>query len=95
MLPLSDLIFKCEKDYDGTMQEWFDLEPRDAKYKDKYVGGSILLGTGIDRDLIIKGVEFLRKKRKHLEKVIKKFKRPCNGCKLIIGHCLMCYCDLV
>jgi hypothetical protein len=46
-LQMSELISKCQKSYDGTMSEWLDLEPRDSKYKDKYVGGKISIGGKI------------------------------------------------
>lgn len=47
ILPMSELITKCAKSFDGTMQVWMDLEPRDLKNKDKYVGGRILVGARV------------------------------------------------
>ena len=50
MLPMNELITKCQKAYDGTMSEWLDLEHREGKYKDKYVGGKIYIGGKIPPD---------------------------------------------
>ncbi|KAJ8328778.1 hypothetical protein QVD99_004525 [Batrachochytrium dendrobatidis] len=45
---ISDVITRSARE--GYISMWIRLEPRDAKNKDKYVGGKILLEAAIDKD---------------------------------------------
>lgn len=50
ILNMGDLIYRCSQQPEHAFQKWYNLEPRDSKNKDKYVGGQIKIGARIDEE---------------------------------------------
>ncbi|KAI8904792.1 hypothetical protein EDD86DRAFT_212795 [Gorgonomyces haynaldii] len=48
IIPMDNLMRQCgRKDF---VSSWYPLEPRESKYKDKYVGGEILIEAALEED---------------------------------------------
>ncbi|KAJ2993733.1 hypothetical protein HDV02_002096 [Globomyces sp. JEL0801] len=48
VINMGEVITRCAKD--GKFEKWYPLGPREAKHKDKYVGGQILVGASLLED---------------------------------------------
>ena len=47
---MGELITLCSRSNGGKIQKLYDLSPRDSKYKDKYVGGQIMVSARVEED---------------------------------------------
>jgi hypothetical protein len=47
---MGDLIAICGRSYEGKVQKEYDLQPRDSKYRDKYVGGQIIVFARVEEE---------------------------------------------
>lgn len=56
---MGDLITLCGRSYEGKVQKVYDLEPRDSKYRDKYVGGQIIVFARVEEEKKVIAFVFL------------------------------------